>query len=146
MLTHLHGRTNLWGSRGSSSVLMTTPHWPLQRKQMEPQGDVSISLTTWVSSGKGTDVAPRMKKGWGAGQGHHTPRLGSDKHGWLGVFTCPRAIKGRRGQGLKSYGSSVIPLRAWGVGEGRGIEVQHSHMPGLYSRSELLLEEYLQNS
>lgn len=44
--------------------------------------------------GKGTDVALRMRKGWGAGQGHHTPRLGSDKHGWLGVFTCPQAIKG----------------------------------------------------
>lgn len=44
-----HGWTNLRGSRGSSSVLMTTFHWPLQRKQMEPQGDVSISLTTWVS-------------------------------------------------------------------------------------------------
>ena len=45
----LHGQNNLCGSGGSSSVLMTTPHWPLQRKQMEPQGDVSISLTTWVS-------------------------------------------------------------------------------------------------
>lgn len=44
-----HRQTNLWGSGGSSSLLMTTPHWPLQRKQMEPQGDVSISLTTWVS-------------------------------------------------------------------------------------------------
>ncbi len=86
--------------------------------------------------GKGTDVALRMRKGWGAGQGHHTPRLGSDKHGWLGVFTCPRAIKGRRGQRLKSYGSSVIPLRAWGAGEGRGTEVQHCHMPGLYSCSK----------
>lgn len=88
--------------------------------------------------GKGTDVALRMRKGWGAGQGHHTPRLGSDKHGWLGVFTCPRAIKGRRGQRLKSYGSSVIPPRAWGAGEGRGTEVQHCHMPALYSRSCLL--------
>lgn len=86
--------------------------------------------------GKGTDVALRMRKGWGAGQGHHTPRLGSDKHGWLGVFTCPQAIKGRRGQRLKSYGSSVIPLRAWGAGEGRGTEVQHSHMPGLCCCSE----------
>lgn len=86
--------------------------------------------------GKGTDVALRMRKGWGAGQGHHTPRLGSDKHGWLGVFTCPQAIKGRRGQRLKSYGSSVIPLRAWGAGEGRGTEVQHRHMPGLYTRSK----------
>lgn len=86
--------------------------------------------------GKGTDVALRMRKGWGAGQGHHTPRLGSDKHGWLGVFTCPQAIKGRRGQGLKSYGSSVIPLRAWGAGEGRGMEVQLCHMPGLYSCSK----------
>lgn len=43
--------------------------------------------------GKGTDVALRMRTGWGAGQGHHTPRLGSDKRGWLGVFTCPAAIK-----------------------------------------------------
>lgn len=34
-----------------------------------------------------------MRTGWGAGQGHHTPRLGSDKRGWLGVFTCPAAIK-----------------------------------------------------
>lgn len=46
-------RTNLWRSGvGSSSLLMTAPRWPLQRKQMEPQGDVSISLTTWVSQGK----------------------------------------------------------------------------------------------
>lgn len=89
--------------------------------------------------GKGTDVALRKRKGWGAGQGHHTPRLGSDKHGWLGVFTCPRAIKGRRGQGLESYGSSVAPLRAWGAGEGRGTEVQHCHMPGLYSWPHWLL-------
>lgn len=43
--------------------------------------------------GKGTDVALRMRTGWGAGQGHHTPRLGSDKLGWLGVFACPAAIK-----------------------------------------------------
>lgn len=57
--------------------------------------------------GKGTDVALRMRKGWGAGQGHHTPRLGSDKHGWLGVFTCPQAIKRRRRLRFKSYGSSV---------------------------------------
>lgn len=99
----LHGWTNLWGSGGSSSVLMTTLHWPLQRKQMEPQGDVSISLTTWVSQGKGTDVGLRMRTGWGAGQGHHTSRLGSDKHGWLGVFTCPRAIKGRRGERLELW-------------------------------------------
>lgn len=34
-----------------------------------------------------------MRTGWGAGQGHHTPRLGSDKLGWLGVFACPAAIK-----------------------------------------------------
>ncbi len=88
--------------------------------------------------GKGTDVTLRKRKGWGAGQGHHTPRLGSDKHGWLGVFTCPQAIKGRRGQRLESCGSSVIPLRAWGAGEGRGTEVQLCHMPGLYS---LLLGE-----
>lgn len=89
--------------------------------------------------GKGTDVALRMRKGWGAGQGHHTPRLGSDKHGWLGVFTCPLAIKGRRGQRLESYGSSVIPLRAWGACEGRGTQVHHCHMPGLYSWPRCLL-------
>lgn len=89
--------------------------------------------------GKGTDVALRMRKGWGAGQGHHTPRLGSDKHGWLGVFTCPLAIKGRHGQRLKSYGSSVIPLRAWGACEGRGTQVHHCHMPGLYSWPHCLL-------
>lgn len=88
--------------------------------------------------GKGTDVALRMRKGWRAGQGHHTPRLGSDKHGWLEVFTCPQAIKGRRGQRLKSYGSSVIPLRTWGAGEGRGTEVQHCHMPVLYACSKSL--------
>lgn len=41
--------SSCWG--GSSSVLMTTQSWPLQRKQMEPQGDVSIQLTTWVSQG-----------------------------------------------------------------------------------------------
>lgn len=34
-----------------------------------------------------------MRKGWCAGQGHHTPRLGSDKHAWLRVFTCPPAKK-----------------------------------------------------
>lgn len=43
--------------------------------------------------GKGTDVALRMRTGWGAGQGHHTPRLGSDKLGWLGGLACPAAIK-----------------------------------------------------
>jgi len=41
--------SSCWG--GSSSVLMTTQSWPRQRKQMEPQGDVSIQLTTWVSQG-----------------------------------------------------------------------------------------------
>lgn len=69
---------------------------------------------------KGTDVALRMRQGWGAGQGHHTPRLGSDKHAWLGVFTCPWAIKGRRGQRaqqlwIKCY--STEGLRGgWGQG------------------------------
>lgn len=82
--------------------------------------------------GKGTDVALRTRKGWGAGQGHHTPRLGSDKHGWLGVFTSPQAIKGRRGQRLKSYGSSVIPLRAGEAGEGRrNVQVSYSYTVSL---------------
>lgn len=86
--------------------------------------------------GKGTDVALRTRKGWGAGQGHHTPRLGSDKHGWLGVFTSPQAIKGRRGQRLKSYGSSVIPLRAGEAGEGR------RNVQGSYSYTVSLLALY----
>lgn len=69
---------------------------------------------------KGTDVALRMRKGWGAGQGHHTPRLGSDKLGWLGVFTCPWAIKGRRGQKaqelwIKCY-STEGQTGEWGQG------------------------------
>lgn len=82
--------------------------------------------------GKGTDVALRMRKGWGAGQGHHTPRLGSDKRGWLEVFTCPQAIKRRRGQTLKSFGSSVIPPRAWGVGEGRGSGLSYACTVSLF--------------
>lgn len=62
-----------------------------------------FNITNYLGvPGKGTDVGLRMRKGWGAGQGHHTPRLGSDKHGWLGVFTCPQDIKGRHGERLKS--------------------------------------------
>ena len=64
-----------------------------------------FNITNYLGvPGKGTDVALRMRKGWGAGQGHHTPRLGSDKHGWLGVFPCPQAIKRRRGRRLRSCG------------------------------------------
>lgn len=88
-----------------------------------------FNITNYLGvPGKGTDVALRMRMGWGAGQGHHTPRLGSDKHGWLGVFPCPQAIKG----GVDRDSGTV----ARGVGEGRGTEVQHRHMPGLHSCSK----------
>lgn len=60
--------------------------------------------------GKVTDVAPRMKKGWGAGQGHHTPRLGSDKHCWLGFGICPKATKRRRGQRGERFVHTTVLL------------------------------------
>lgn len=63
-----------------------------------------FNITNYLGvPGKGTDVGLRMRTGWGAGQGHHTSRLGSDKHGWLGVFTCPRAIKRRCGERLELW-------------------------------------------
>lgn len=72
--------------------------------------------------GKGTDVALRMRKGWGAGQGHHTPRLGSDKHGWLRVLACPAAIEREtwtETQELWIERYSAEGLRG-GWGQGRG--------------------------
>lgn len=53
-----------------------------------------FNITNYLGvPGKGTDVGPRMRKGWGAGQGHHTPRLGSDKHCWLGGLHMPTGHK-----------------------------------------------------
>ena len=69
-------------------------------------------------------------RGSGAGQGHHTPRLGSDKQGAKsGGFRCPKANRGRERRGgaggcvwaLK--GSSVAPERGQGrarIGEWDG--------------------------
>lgn len=81
--------------------------------------------------GKVTDVALRMKKGWGAGQGQHTPRLGSDKHCWLEFCICPKATKGRSGQRGESSVPTTIPLSIAGVGESWGL-VQYLHTFGFY--------------
>lgn len=137
---------------GSSSGLNDNPSLTsLEKTNGAPRWCFNIPNYLDVR-GKGTDVALRMRRGWGVGQGHHTPRLGSDKHGWLRVFTCPPAEKRGGAVGrVESKGWSVIPRRARGASESWGTEVQRRHMPGLGSSPALIgcfglfLREHLLN-
>lgn len=119
----LHRRTNLWGSGGG--IKFTPNDNPSLTSPEETNGAPRwcFNITNYLGVlGKGTDVALRMRKGWGAGQGHHTPRLGSDKHGWLGVLACPAAIKREtrtETQELWIERYSAEGLRG-GWGQGRG--------------------------